>query len=215
MKPPRLCKFTNSRLRRRPLALRQLHVEALQSALERLHANGLHLCIEARARGGGHHGLVVIAPGHPAGDQGLRARLRELAVRLLHAANGLMLQQAAANAPVEVRPGFAPLQAFADDSLGLHAAGAVVQVGELASDLCVDGRELRLPGQDLTLNVRGIGTADLGRARALEEGVQALELRVQAMHELHLLRLPELHLHDSRGLQDAATGVHIGVHLHL
>ena len=38
---------------------------------------------------------------------------------------------------------------------------------------------------------------------------------VDAVHRLHLLRRPVLHLHDAGGLQDAAPGLHVGVHLHL
>lgn len=60
-----------------------------------------------------------------------RPRRQRLPRRRRHALEDVLLVQAPAHAPVEEPPRLAPLQAVADDALGLHAARAVVQVREL------------------------------------------------------------------------------------
>jgi len=51
----------------------------------------------------------------------------------------VLLVETAAEAPVEEAAGVLPSQSLSDDTLGLHAAGAVVQIGELEGNLAVDG----------------------------------------------------------------------------
>ena len=50
----------------------------------------------------------------------------------------LILGDAPLDAPVHVRARALPLEFVPDDALGLHAAGAVVKVGELVRNLNVE-----------------------------------------------------------------------------
>lgn len=59
-----------------------------------------------------------------------------------HALEDELLAQTAADTPVEEASGVLPGQGLADGVLGHHAAGAVVEISELQSDLQVDRKEL-------------------------------------------------------------------------
>lgn len=64
-----------------------------------------------------------------------------------------LFAETAAEAPVEEAAGVLPVEWGADDILGFHATGAVVEVGELESDLEVDGEKAFFAGCHLVLDV--------------------------------------------------------------
>lgn len=67
---------------------------------------------------------------------------RERAGRVLNEAFfESVFQLAAADAPVEVAAGRAPFENICDAALGFHAASAIVKVGKLVCDLCVQGQQ--------------------------------------------------------------------------
>mmetsp|Transcript_18949 Transcript_18949/g.55656 ORF Transcript_18949/g.55656 Transcript_18949/m.55656 type:complete len:508 (+) Transcript_18949:408-1931(+) len=160
-------------------------------------------------------GLVVL-PRDLVGLGELLELLVHLRARELPASHGgeellhLLLADAALEAPVEVLPRVLPVHHLADDALGLHAAGAVVEVGELVGHLKVEGQERVLARVDLLLrrlDVRSHG-------ERVQLGAELLNHRVVARHELEQVGLAELDVADARGLEDAAARVRLRVHLH-
>mmetsp|Transcript_106671 Transcript_106671/g.340410 ORF Transcript_106671/g.340410 Transcript_106671/m.340410 type:complete len:455 (-) Transcript_106671:5304-6668(-) len=207
----------SSRQRARALGLRQLRVDLPEAALQGLDAHNFDLLINRQCLHARHDSLVIVSSGDPARDHCPCILHCQSRVGLLQAADGVLLHHTAPDAPVEVGAGSAPMEALANDTLGLHASSAVVQVSELASDLRVQRRQLLLARFDLDLNfLRGGAAHDkLGGSRALQHRVQRLQIRVQAVHQLFLLRRAELHLDDACGLENAASRLDVRIHLHL
>mmetsp|Transcript_80602 Transcript_80602/g.203824 ORF Transcript_80602/g.203824 Transcript_80602/m.203824 type:complete len:267 (-) Transcript_80602:580-1380(-) len=197
------------------LRLRKLLVHLADFPLEGFDAGRLDLRVDVDGLEGSNGGLVILLGG-PTGDCASGVLNGDRRVDLLQAADGVLLDQAAAHAPVKVLACPAPLEALADDPFRLHAARAVVEVCELAGDLRVEGRELLLTSPDLPLDLlRRLASAHLGGGRALELRVEPLELWVESVHELLLLGRAELNLHDACWLEDATTRFDVGIHLHL
>lgn len=128
-----------------------------------------------------------------------------------HALEDVLLVEAAAQAPVEEAAGVGPDEGHADGVLGLHAAGAVVEVGVLQGDLEVDGQEEGLALGHGVLDLRLLlGGQVLLQGAALEVAVGLVE----AGHGLELALLAVLDADDALGLEDTAAGIFVGVHFH-
>ncbi|PNY27761.1 Uncharacterized protein TCAP_02317 [Tolypocladium capitatum] len=129
-----------------------------------------------------------------------------------HAPEDVLLVETAPQAPVEEAARVAPLEHLPDGAFGLHASGAVVQVGELDGNLGVDGQQLLLSlDQPLLDRGRLLGLQGLVVAEPLlQVGVR----RVQARHRLELLLLAVLDADDAVGLEDTTARLGVGVHLH-
>mmetsp|Transcript_80600 Transcript_80600/g.203804 ORF Transcript_80600/g.203804 Transcript_80600/m.203804 type:complete len:462 (-) Transcript_80600:1228-2613(-) len=197
------------------LRLRKLLVHLADFPLEGFDAGRLDLRVDVDGLEGSNGGLVILLGG-PTGDCASGVLNGDRRVDLLQAADGVLLDQAAAHAPVKVLACPAPLEALADDPFRLHAARAVVEIRKLACDLRVEGCQLLLARPDLGLDVLlGIPLAHLRRSGALQESVEPLQLRIQAVHELLLLWCAELHLYDACWLKDASPRLNVGIHLHL
>ncbi|GJD05392.1 hypothetical protein ColKHC_14217 [Colletotrichum higginsianum] len=127
-----------------------------------------------------------------------------------HAAEEILLVETTAKTPVEEAARVDPLELVANDTLGLHAAGAVVKVGELNGDLRVDRQELLLADRHLLLELVGLLLRKVGCHLLLKRGVDG----VQASHGLELLVLAVLDTDNALGLEHTTASIDIGVHLH-
>mmetsp|Transcript_11074 Transcript_11074/g.29182 ORF Transcript_11074/g.29182 Transcript_11074/m.29182 type:complete len:894 (+) Transcript_11074:93-2774(+) len=141
------------------------------------------------------------------GQNGLN--LRKLDTVLRDSFGKPQLEESPSNPPVQVAAGRRPIEGIANDSLGLHATSAVVKVREFVGDLEVDGKESLLSSNNFGLDLCRL----VSRSRC-ELLIEANELRVQHVHPLEQVLVPEFDLTDSRGLENASAALYIRIHLH-
>ena len=127
------------------------------------------------------------------------------------ATEDILLVESSAHTPVEEAAGVLPLKDLTNDTLGLHATSAIVEISELQADLSINGQKLLLALSHLLLD----------RIRLLlgEAGIDALPLEfgidgVETGHGLELLVLAVLDTNNTLRLENTTTSIDISVHLH-
>mmetsp|Transcript_18592 Transcript_18592/g.53407 ORF Transcript_18592/g.53407 Transcript_18592/m.53407 type:complete len:249 (-) Transcript_18592:302-1048(-) len=125
----------------------------------------------------------------------------------------VILGNAALDGVEEELTGSGPRNGLLDDSLGLHAASLVVQIGELCGSLKVDGLEKLLASGNLL--AEGLHGIVVHGVFVLKLDIEKLQLRIDSVHDLELVGKTELDLRNTGGLEDATTRVGVGIHRHL
>mmetsp|Transcript_13887 Transcript_13887/g.33109 ORF Transcript_13887/g.33109 Transcript_13887/m.33109 type:complete len:578 (-) Transcript_13887:4136-5869(-) len=131
----------------------------------------------------------------------------------LELGDDVVLGNAALDGVEEELTGSGPRNGLLDNSLGLHTASLVMQIGKLSGSLKVDRLEKLLARGNLLFNghhgivVHGVGSLKLG--------IEKLELRIDSVHDLELVGKAELDLRDTGRLEDTTTRIRVGKHRHL